>query len=324
MKKRTLALIVVIFTVVTLALTYGVNAAYNHATQKKNKFNEVPDHITVCNFGSSHGLYGYNYEELEENHVCFNFALDSQTLSYDERILDTYISRIDKGAAVFLTVSYFSLFGIDETETDQFQKVNTRYYEFLPVTKVKGYDLYTDIMTYRLKSLSAGPENVIRAILKGTDEKSDWESSSDQIWQRTAFDINVKSNAEAAANRHIVKERRDETGALIRNEEEIDALKSMIRKIQSIGATPYLITTPYLKEYSDAIVETDPSFYSAFYGLVREITDETGAAYHDYARESYFYGRYDLFINADHLNERGAAVFTGFLYDDILKEHFGE
>ena len=71
------------------------------------KFQEVPDKIQVCNLGSSHGLYGFCYDDIDKD-FCFNFSLVSQTLEYDNRILSYYEDRISAETKVIIPVSYYS------------------------------------------------------------------------------------------------------------------------------------------------------------------------------------------------------------------------
>ena len=104
--------------------------------------NDVPDDIQICNFGSSHGLYGFNYEDVK-NYTCFNFALSAQRLTYDYRILQNYKDKIKKGATAFIVLSTFSLFGVPDTEREDFEAQNTRYYKFLPSNFIAKYEMKT-------------------------------------------------------------------------------------------------------------------------------------------------------------------------------------
>ena len=108
------------------------------------KFQEVPDKIQVCNLGSSHGLYGFCYDDIDKD-FCFNFSLVSQTLEYDNRILSYYEDRISAETKVIIPVSYFSFFGEGEQNTDVFQSKNLRYYKFLPKEYISYYSFSEDI-----------------------------------------------------------------------------------------------------------------------------------------------------------------------------------
>ena len=131
----------------TALLVSGINAWYQKwdDTSQTKKFQNMPEKIQICNFCSSHGLYGFCYDKIQQQYGCFNFALSSQMLSYDARIFEAYQDRIQKGAAVFLPVSYFSLYGKAAELAGDFESTNRRYYKILPKDKVKDYHLETEM-----------------------------------------------------------------------------------------------------------------------------------------------------------------------------------
>lgn len=305
---------------IIFAATVLINAAYIKLDKSDpdytKKFETIPSSIKVCNFGSSHGLYGFHYKDVK-GMQCFNFALVSQTLSYDKRLFDYYKDNIAQGAVVFIPVSYFSFFGRDERSEDGFAEKNKRYYRMLSPDMIKDYDLKTDIYVNYLPSLSDG-ENLIKGLLAG------YEDTNDEIWSKQAFDIDVKENAKDAYKRHIIKHKFDKNGNRMVNHEEIGALISMINSCQDIGAIPVLITTPFLKEYTDEIRKNDAGFFDEFYGLINEILDGIGGGvmYYDYAFDERFITNYEWFRDADHLNRVGACQFVNILMDEIV--HYGD
>lgn len=317
MKK--LILKVVAFVLAIGLISFGVNELYRSKIHAENKYDHIPAKLDLCAFGSSHALYGYNFEKASETYRCFNFALDSQTMSYDARIMETYLDRITENTVVLITVSYFSFYEV-ETEYDNFESKNQRYYDFLPPNQIKEYDLYTDLMTNRLKSFSVGPDELLKTIFTAKPEEAAWNAESEKIWDRSATTIDIYDNAEKAARRHIITGRRDNRGNLRVVDEELDALYHMIDMVQKKGGIPILITTPYLRQYNEAIKNTDPDFLDEFGSLVQKVVDDTGVSYYDFSRRSTFVDRPDLFINADHLNRSGAAIFTNLLLKTIRFE----
>ncbi len=205
----------IIFIVIIAVVTVSVNWVYvkrdksdpNHI----NKFYDIPSDVQICNFGSSHGLYGYNYEDIEDTYSCFNFGLSSQTISYDYRLFEEYGDCIGNGTIVFITVSYFSLFGKGEVNDGGFESKNKRYYAILPATLIKEYDLKTDFFTNYLPALVADTGVLAKTLVgKSVD-------NNEVNWQRVASDIDVSADAEAAYGRHI-KNRYDENGCRIINQ----------------------------------------------------------------------------------------------------------
>lgn len=314
--KKFIANIIVFFMIVG-AITICVNTVYmkrDHSNpQNVYKFKNVPSSIKVCNFGSSHGLNGFNYTDVD-GVECFNFSLLAQVFSYDRRLFDYYYDHIAKGAVVFIPVSYFSLYGNPETTGEEFAYMNRRYYQILPKKMVKEYDLKTDIYVNYFPSLLAG-KDLVTTILLGS------EDPSYDTWSRLASDIDVEKDAEYACERHLFTNKLDENGNRILNQEEIEALEYLIDACREKGFIPILVTTPYLREYTDEIKKEDPDFLDGFYKLIHRIVEKTGVAYYDYGFDDRFIERYDWFVNSDHLNVEGARQFTNILMDEVV--HYG-
>jgi len=274
------------------------------------KFYHVPEKVTICNFGSSHGNFGYDYQNCVDRQHCFNFAMDSQSLDYDWRIMQQYQGCITKGTRVYITVSYFSLFGEDESNNSDFESKNNRYYYFLQPEYIKQLAI-SKYLLIKYFPVLLSPYHIRDAI-----KKKDSRPVGPVI--HLASDIDVMKDAEAAYIRHIVSQKFDKAGKRIINRQAVQVLGSMIKLCQSKGAVPILVTTPYLKEYTDIIQNKDPAFYPAFYALIDVIKKQYGAEYYDYAFDKRFATDYTLSRNADHLNERGAVVFTDILMRETL------
>lgn len=276
------------------------------------KFDNVPYDIQICNLGSSHGLYGFNYEALSEQYTCFNFALNSQTLSYDARILEYYKEHIKEDAIVFVTVSYPSLFGLPETEEEEFATKNMRYYDFLPSEYIKEYDIKTALFT-KFPSLYAYetlPLALIGHYIDADTSLAGWEAEIDEV--------GLPDNTAATIERHLVYHKLDENGNRIRNQEEIDALYKIIDICEEIGATPVLITHPYSLVYENVINIYMPEFYDDFNNTLHEVIDHTGVAYYNYTHDERFFNDFTYFRDTDHLNKDGAALFTEILMNEVV------
>lgn len=138
-----------------------VNAIFIYTSYGKNydgdytdKFMEMEYGIQISNTGSSHGLRDFKYDDIK-NYKCFNFALVSQSLSYDYELVSYYSDRLEDGGVMLIPISYFSFFGTDEMGDEDFKAKDKRYYKILPRDRIKGYDLKTDIFTKYLPALTA-------------------------------------------------------------------------------------------------------------------------------------------------------------------------
>ncbi len=309
-----------IYVIVIGIITVIINILYKDGNTgaEWEKFKYVPESIEICNLGSSHGVHGYYYEDLEKNHVCFNMALDSQSLSYDRRVLEVYQDRIRPGGVVIVDISYFSCWGIPETQGDRFESKNKRYYNILPKEFIKEYDLYTDIMTHWLPALNAGPGSIISTIIMPK-----WNGKSIRSYPEVDSETDItklKEDVEVSCQRHIFSNKRDENGELFYNDEEIQALKDIVQICRQNKIIPIFVTVPYLKEYTDEIGKEDPDFYQIFYELINSMSEELSVEYFDYSLDDRFIFRYDFFYNGDHMNSIGAREFTNTLYEEVIKD----
>lgn len=270
-----------------------------------DKFQSIESGIQVANLGSSHGLYGFCYEDLPQ-YKTFNFALISQTLSYDYRILLEYGKCLQEDGILLIPVSYFSFYGDRESDQEDFETKNKRYYKFLSKDNIKNYDVFYHCVVKEFPVLDQ--KDSFFPVLLGAAE-----NKNDATWNRNASDIDISLDAQNAYKRHFLENHGDEK----RNPEEIQALKDIIGFCKNNKVIPVMITTPYLKEYTELV---SPEFFEDFYGIIREIQAETGAAYYDYAKDGRFKNNYALFMNSDHLNKAGAKKFVEIITEEIIQK----
>jgi len=240
-----------------------------------NSNDVVPSDIKICNLGSSHGVHSYYYSDLESQYVCYNFALDSQSWSYDARILDYNQEKLAPGGVVIVDISYFNPWGQPETDEDDFESKNKRYYNILPPELIKEYDFYTDVMVNRLPSLNAGIDRVVMTVLSPKKNSDSKHLSYPEIDDKVD-PSKLEEDAKATCQRHIFKNKRDDSGELIINQEEIQALYRIVEICKKQNVTPIFVTCPYLKEYTDEITSEDADFYDQFYNLINDIARQLG------------------------------------------------
>lgn len=309
--------ILITLAVIILIIILAINILFRKMDKSDpeyiEKFKSIPDSLKVCNFGSSHGLYNFNYEDVQRNgYECFNFGLISQYISYDYRLIQQYGNHIGKGTIVFIPISYYHFIGKGEEFDSDYETKNKRYYLILPSELIKDYDIRTNICVKYFPAFGVD-KSTLKNTLTGKDKTSE---DNDSEWMKVASDIDVLEDAKAACKRHVGRKRRDDNGNLILNQEEIDALYELIAYCKAKSAVPILVTTPYLSEYTDEIKISDPDFYDKFYSIIDAIIESTEIKYYDYAFDERFSHSYELFSNADHLNKEGARQFTNILIEE--------
>lgn len=313
--KRFISTLLAFVLIITL-ISGVVNFAYvqrdKSDSEFTDKFKTIPSSIKICNFGSSHGLRGFCYEDVTDVE-CFNFALSGQYPLYDYRLFEYYKKDIEKGAVVFIPVSYFSLYGSEEGT--EFLNRNKRYYRILPPEFIKDFDIKTYLYVNYAPALQDGIKTM-KMLVDGA------ENTNEETWELYATDIDVRTDAQIACKRHIFEGKLGDNGERILNQEEIDSIEDMVNSCYEWGCTPILVTTPFLEEYTDEIENEDPDFMDDFYSHIKRIVEDTGVKYYDYAFDGRFAGRYECFKNSDHLNKEGARQFTNILMDEVV--HYGE
>ena len=314
MRKFLLKLL--IYALTLSAITTIIDLYYLYHIHQVNDVT-IPDGIQICNFGSSHGQRGFNYEDFRGKYVCCNFSMTAQALIYDSKLLMHYKGKLKQGAYVFIVVSYFSFFGKPETEHETFLAKNKRYYRVLPPELIINYDRYTDIYTNYLPALSfAGVHDLIRLLLYGKKITYEGFIMDNDIWTKSA----VLSDMEDVFHHYEVHiaDNLDQYGNRLRKQESFDAVYTMINLCRDIGARPILVTVPFTRAYTDTIRKNDPNFFADFYSVIDEIKQNSGVEYYDYAFDERFCDNLALFNDTNHLNKEGARRFTNILLREVL------
>ncbi len=306
-----------VYAVLLFALTAAVNLYYLHQLPNREDI-DVPEAIQIFNFGSSHGQCGFNYEDFRGKYVCSNFALSSQSLLYDYRVLLHYRDKIQPGAYAFIVVSYFSLFGPPEVEGASFLAKNKRYYRLLPPELITNYDKLTDVCVNYLPALSFdGVKALIRLTLFGEKIPYEYFNADLASWKRSAVNLNMSVEAVQLYMNHIT-EQLGRDGKRMRCQEAFEAIYALIDLCRELGAKPILVTVPYTRIYTDTIRKNDPEFFADFYAVIDEIKQKKNIEYYDYAADERFCDDLNLFANSDHLNREGARKFTNIILREAL------
>ena len=81
---------------------------------------------------------------------------------------------------------------------------------------------------HRAPALSAGIIDIINTLFSTKNEDSEVPKSYPYTDKEVDFEM-LDEEVSAAANRHIIKDRRDENGKLLLNQEEVAALYEMVK-----------------------------------------------------------------------------------------------
>ncbi|WP_165249034.1 hypothetical protein [Adlercreutzia sp. ZJ141] len=303
-------LVVLIVAMALVACVFAANARYlgtNHwklkVSQLEKYIEEVPRGLTVANLGSAHAREAFDYEVAGVK--GFNFALKSQTLSYDLAILRRYSDRFATGAIVIVAIAPL-LFAVLHYPGQN----NRMYYHFLPCEDIREYSPLVAFQERMLPVLSSKRAlfSVVRDVsttmpvhqCMSEEEREEEAICMEQAWCRNFGLKNLKDAAPAARMASEFEANRKN-------------LRKIVEQIRAIGAMPALVIPPMtnvmLDRFSDA-------FLKAFMydNIVESGVD---APVLDYLRDERFVERHELFFDSEFLNATGSSEFTHIVLKDL-------
>lgn len=292
-------------------IIYFLNKSYLKIDDEKyldvSKFSTLGVYVQdvqIGNLGSSHGAYDFYYNDLtERGYQCFNFANTSQSYNYDFAVLKEFGDYMTKGSVMFIPVSYFSFNNEVVNDTER-EAMSLRYYHCLSPENIPDYDLYIDIVTHKFPILSAG-EDILKLFPNLSLIAYAADTDGDGI-DEEAF----ANRAQERYSRHF--DNKEEYFM----PERIEELYEIIDYCKEHEITPVLITTPFSKYYRDLVSE---EFLTEFESVVNKISSDTGVSYYDYSYDARFRGNLAYFMDADHLNDEGAAYFMEILMEEVTE-----
>lgn len=292
-------------------IIYFLNKSYLKIDDEKyldvSKFSTLGIYVQdvqIGNLGSSHGAYDFNYDALTaRGYQCFNFGNTSQSYNYDFAVLKEFGNYMTKGSVMFIPVSYFSFNNEVVNDTER-EAMSLRYYHCLSPKNIPDYDPYIDIVTHKFPILSAG-EDILKLFPNLNLSLIAYAAEDDGIDEEV-----FASRAQERYSRHF--DNKEEYFL----PERIEELYEIINYCKEQEITPVLITTPFSKYYRDLVSE---EFLNEFESVISKISSDTGVSYYDYSYDPRFRGNLAYFMDADHLNDEGAAYFMEILTEEVTE-----
>lgn len=255
------------------------------------EFDEMPEILTYVNVGSSHGGQSFRYVPLGEeiSGQAFNFGMGGQSYLYDYRFLECYEDRInDEGGVLLVPISIFSLYVDEQLASDYASKI-LRYYPVLDYQYIEGGNR-TDHILYKYIY-------PVLPVIKAADKHID-----------TVFYLQ-NENIEFEDGRT----RYDENGYPVIVQKNYDALLGIMEFGRAHHMRVVLITTPVQQDFYESYGE---KYVERFHSDVETFVEEFQAEY--WNLEDLYDQEESYFTDSNHLNEKGAAAFTQYVFDSIL------
>ena len=304
---------------------------YTDVYGEVKKFENVPEHIKFANFGTSHGLAAFRYDENDTS--SFNFALSGEDIYHDFQTLKQFSDHLDKGCIVSIPVSYFS-FCLPDDEPSQ-----KRYYTYLdkeylidfsyetlinskyvPVLRSIEY-LFKDFIgdqeinrenfmddpadTNQTKSMKKVP-NVANIQLLSVSTKTDDNSQDDAKIQQL--------------NQHAVTRAESwRSGRMVLGqkyiEDNTELLIDMINYCKEHEFQPALLTIPVFHSLTEAFSKEELDKY--YFSNIENVVKKTGIVYIDYSKDSRFIDNPSYYNNSDHMSAEGGDAFLRIYKEDL-------
>ena len=209
----------------------------NDYTFKRQNLIEQREQIKTLALGGSHTYYGLNPDLFDS--TMFNLAYVSQTLLFDDLLLNKYIDTLPNLKTVIIPIAYVSLSQKYGEGEEKWRRYN--YFRFHDIQPPFGkwYEKYYLELTNLPSKL-----NIIKLFKYLTGESM--ITCNEKGWCITFAEekvADIESSSYKAAKRH-------ENGSLDFTE-NLQYLNNMIAICKSKNITVYLVTFPFWKTYRD-------------------------------------------------------------------------
>jgi hypothetical protein len=257
--------------------------------------------IETIILGSSHSYVGIKPSVLEMN--SFNMANLSQSIFFDCELMKKDIVYLPNLKNIVISISYFSLFQNRDTQQEDWRKFE--YYHYMgckPSTVTPDCPGYYSVLLS--KSIYEGVRQVMKYMIKGEDRIRCTELGWGTEYSCVLAKDFLKTGREAY--------KRHENNSLDCSE-NLSYLRTIINIAKKRGIRVFFVIAPsFITYYSNLDIKKLNRIYSTCELLAEEYDNVN---FLDYLKDSRFTLKY--FSDADHLNEKGAVLFSKILREEI-------
>ena len=311
---------------IVAALFFTAEWLYLHTDYYKNlndmgKFDQIPKHIDIANFGASHSATAFDWSGYADEFDGFNMALGAQTLEYDEALFNTYYERFDQNSTIVFEIMYKSLYEY-EPLTPPYSSNQTRYYRVLSKENFPLWR-FEDAIAYKYLPIVGNRHSALQNIMKEyllelpTSRQVTLNHDNEEVLNESPTQVLegfTKESMDAEGDR-----RAKSFIALCGNQErnqQYDALIRMIEKCQDMGVKVILVTAPTLPCFYEGYPK---EFTERFYTDIKAICDTYSLPYLDYTGDERLLRDYRWYSDTDHLNAKGSEVFMEIFMQDTAE-----
>lgn len=314
MRIKKFVIVNVILSIFLISSLYGLSWLYinyvNDRTVKFMEYNKLPNNsIDIVSLGSSHGKYGLKLWEKNQ----MNLALESQGMYYNLKLLEKYQSKIKEGAKIIIPISIFSFYE-PNYESQEIKNDNYKNYINILDKNEIGTSLKTSEYYIQKKFSVLYPPNRLKETLAIIIKWIKYRN----IYKNKMFYLadykgeQFKSDAKGHAKGHITLSNKNS------NKYGITYTREILEICKKNKWDCIYIVIPCHKFYVEELEKIERNiFIQRIYNNLDEVDKKYKIL--DYIRDERFYNNEEYFLNADHLNEKGAEYFTKILLSDIVE-----
>lgn len=305
LKKSLLFLIPLILVWISIEVFYRF--VPNNYSQKANEIkNNYNSKILVL--GNSHAFYGINPDYFDAE--TYNFSNISQSLYFDELLLEKHLEKFSNLKYVILTIDYFTLSQVDDSSEDIWRKYYYEQYMDLNVPLITRFDPKSYSLT-----LTRNLEMNIDLIKNYAKKKTLIEGNSKGWAKKTGINPEF-NNLETAID--VVKKNEDGLSDFAVN---IKRSERMIKMCSKRNINVVMVTMPVTSYYASLV---NKNKLKKLYADCEQLALENkNSIYINLFQSKDFQN--DDFYDTDHLNEKGAEKCSKIINNVITKNfHFNK
>ncbi len=276
---------------------------------KRDLLEKNANKIEVLNVGSSQSLYGFAPRFIHPHY--FNVADISQTIYYDRKITEKYLSQMPDLKLVIIPISYFVLWSQLHDGIEQWREYYYLQYWGIDFPETNWYDIkkYSAVFLYEPKhALGFIRTNFERGHVLNMDNEG-WIPRS-EIGDESVMGITSACNRVELHNSAI---------SVSRMPQIVSDLRLFIEELQSKKIKVVFVSTPLYKTYN---FFTNPVIVSQNDSIITALCNDYKIRYFNYTNDSTFL--MTDFFDTDHLNEYGAEKFSRIIKKDIVDVYLKE
>ncbi|MFC6097753.1 D-alanyl-lipoteichoic acid biosynthesis protein DltD [Flavobacterium qiangtangense] len=273
----------------------------NNYTQKATEIqNNYDSKILVL--GNSHAFYGINPDYF--NAKTYNFSNISQSLYFDELLIEKHLKSFKNLKYIILTVDYFSLSQVDNSSEDIYRKYYYEQYMDINVPLISRFDPKSYSLT-----LTRNLEMNIDLMKSYSKEKTLVEGNS-KGWAMKIGTNPQFNNYETAVD--VVAKNED---GLSDFQVNLDRLNRIIKLCSKQNVKVLLVTMPVTTHYARLVNQN--KLRKIYTDCKRIASEQKNCIYLNLFQNKNFQN--DDFYDTDHLNEKGAEKCSKILNKVIIE-----